>query len=740
MRKFYLLLTIGVFCMSTFAQVASVQGVPMSKSSNQIAPKLTATDTFAFDDIDFWAGEGQNKAAMTIQWNVDGEQYSKVWGYKWDGEATGYDMMQAIAAADSRLYYLFATTQYGIYVCGIGYDQDYDDDISFCKTTTFALPQNGKYETAYETYQDWKASDPNDYWQNGTNVGFWNYYTKEEGGDFTSSMVGNANRNLQNNSWDFYNYSPDYNQATPVALTMSAAKANENRYTDGIFLLNQDWFGHRNSSINFLKSNGTFVFDAYRKANTNENGVEALGCTAAYATIYGNKVYAISKQAQDGGDNNSNGGGRLVIANAKTLEKIKGIADLNGADGRTFLALNETIGYIGTTNGIHLFDMETLTVGEKIEGTSGEIGVMYRVNNYVFATISSGVIVINATDNTVNKTIAANGGSVGNITVSIDGSVWIPAGNKLVRINPNDLTTTSFNIPSNATLPNDGSWAWIVTPFFASHKTNTLYWYHSKKVFKFDYTLDTPQPEEIYDLTDSGWGLYDGAANINPVNDHIFLYCGKGWSNSYCVFEIDTEGNKIGEYALNDAAKNYWFPEMPFFTDNFAPVLNYENAISLTAGNTNIIDLNAMVSDIDNYSVLTTKTITSIEDETVLTATIENSQLVIEPLIAGNTDIIVRFNSNGKTIDATFNATVLKGGDGINEISSLRSAYFNHNELCINGCKGFVGQLFTINGNTVASLHIQEENFSTSLNLPKGVYVLAGYCRNEKISIKIIVQ
>ena len=47
-----------------------------------------------------------------------------VWGYKWDGEASGHDMIVAIAKADPRLVLL---TQYtgpmGYTIDGIGYSE-----------------------------------------------------------------------------------------------------------------------------------------------------------------------------------------------------------------------------------------------------------------------------------------------------------------------------------------------------------------------------------------------------------------------------------------------------------------------------------------------------------------------------------------------------------------------------------------------------------------------------------------
>jgi hypothetical protein len=100
----------------------------------------TAAYSYSLDDIDTWAGSGSNSAAMIVHWSSP-EYYnlaysggqetdmpapitelSLAWGYSFDGSATGWDMMTAIAAADSRLYVIGGSGT----VQGIGYDLDGD--------------------------------------------------------------------------------------------------------------------------------------------------------------------------------------------------------------------------------------------------------------------------------------------------------------------------------------------------------------------------------------------------------------------------------------------------------------------------------------------------------------------------------------------------------------------------------------------------------------------------------------
>lgn len=60
-----------------------------------------------FDDIDLWVGTGSNRAALVIDFHDGGSEAASeeswVWGFRWSGTATGFDMLSAVAAADVSL-------------------------------------------------------------------------------------------------------------------------------------------------------------------------------------------------------------------------------------------------------------------------------------------------------------------------------------------------------------------------------------------------------------------------------------------------------------------------------------------------------------------------------------------------------------------------------------------------------------------------------------------------------------
>lgn len=53
----------------------------------------------SFDDIQFWTGDGSNRSALVLQWNDGGTPASLAWGYRWSGNATGIDMLRAVAGS-----------------------------------------------------------------------------------------------------------------------------------------------------------------------------------------------------------------------------------------------------------------------------------------------------------------------------------------------------------------------------------------------------------------------------------------------------------------------------------------------------------------------------------------------------------------------------------------------------------------------------------------------------------------
>ena len=58
--------------------------------------------TISADEIQYWVGEGENQVVVAISW-CSYTETALAWGYRFDGEATVFQALSAIAAEDSRL-------------------------------------------------------------------------------------------------------------------------------------------------------------------------------------------------------------------------------------------------------------------------------------------------------------------------------------------------------------------------------------------------------------------------------------------------------------------------------------------------------------------------------------------------------------------------------------------------------------------------------------------------------------
>src|SRR5712671_2394496 len=88
-----------------------------------VASAPTAHAAFTFSDIQYWVGTGANRAAIAIDWS-DGSTNppALVWGFRWNGIATGRDMLRAVVTSDDRLFAKFGgSTGSESAVYGLGY-------------------------------------------------------------------------------------------------------------------------------------------------------------------------------------------------------------------------------------------------------------------------------------------------------------------------------------------------------------------------------------------------------------------------------------------------------------------------------------------------------------------------------------------------------------------------------------------------------------------------------------------
>lgn len=530
-----------------------------------------------------------------------------------------------------------------------------------------------------------------------------------------SHPAGTDFRHYGNTSWIAAGNDPAQMKSVPLPATSRATTDAD--YTQGVFMVNEEWYGHQNGSVNFLTSQGEWIYNVFQK----ENPGRELGCTTQFGTIYGDKIYLVSKQPKDPGTNVM--GSRFTVCDAKTMQVIKEFEFIASktvvgkqgqdslvsiADGRSYLPVDEQKGYIGTSNGIFLYDSDKMTIGKQIKGTGNpndegygqlyyaQIGTMLRANDYVFAVHQqAGLLVIDPKTDQVVRTLAApvetelvSGKKeevqrgFGSIVMSKDGNLWISlakntmgdgsALNYMLKLNPYTFEVDTIPFPTNEGIegiPN--SWyAWTADGFCASAKENKIYWngYGTGSWFTgfkiFCYDIDQQKFSLVTDISKlpGNWRLYGTGFRIHPATDELYCSLYHQFNDpNYELVRFSSKGKLLQEYPM---IVNYWFPAMPVFPDNAAPIISpaFPSTVQLTAkapvykrwlGN--------LATDADNMDAAIVKTVSEITPDSPFEAIVRNDSLIIgvsTPAATGSrATITVQFNSNGKLITKEITVT-----------------------------------------------------------------------------------
>lgn len=621
----------------------------------QKAAKAVASTGIDFSKIERWAGEGDCKAALAIKW-ADGQNDGKtlVWGYRWKSTETktGEDLIRAVVKADPALYMMATQASWGFYIGAFGYDVDGDRHVTLTTMEDEIYPRNGVFDipsSEFETTVSTKWGE-SDAWNTPSGyTDYWGYYTAEKASDaIVYSNVGASGRNLTDGCVDAYVFlSSSLENVYDGNLEYLPATVD---YTKGAYIVNEDWYGHRNSTVNFLSKDGTFVYDH----------VENLGVTACYGTFFGNRFYAISKQ--DGGY------GRISVCDANSTRVIKQIKDIDGKEGRSFCGVDEHKAYVSTSRGIYTLNLDELTVGAAVKNADGgdanlgECGNMVRLGDYVYATeYGKSLRIIDCNTDRIVATISS--AKVYSITMSKDGQLWVSTDKGISRVNTESRQLEEIALPSGVSVPAK-SFAWTPDGLCASLQNNVIYWTSASgwnpptTIFKYD--IDNNEFAKVVDLTNDPEkrSIYGCSFRVDTKTDNLYLTAAVGYNNDYKVRRYDADGKQLAEYVMDDKDKNYWFPGMFVFPDTEDPIVGKIDAVNVEENKDFVVDLDKVCSDADNFQAAIVKTVNSVADNNVATATVKNGKLVVTGVKAGNTTVELNFCSNGISTTATVNVTV----------------------------------------------------------------------------------
>ena len=379
---------------------------------------------------------------------------------------------------------------------------------------------------------------------------------------------------------------------TLIASAMIAGNSMQSiaqNYTNGVYVLNEDWYGHNNSTLNFWNPEAqTIDYLIMQMANNYEY---SLGCTAQYGQLYGDFIVITGKQDKDPGEPGDMKSGRVAILHKNTLKPVGDEVhplisvnenDKSDADGRGVCFVDNKKFYVGTSNGIYVFkwneqgkiftwDSEkiipgtenNLITGDEVSNADGlgplyqnQIGMMLRTQDYVFAIKQDlGVLVINPETDEIITIIE---GCFSTMAQSKDGDIWVGVnyqeegnednlnypygwngdawnGSQLMCIDQYTLETKKVRIDTGG-IPQ--SWyAWTAGSLTASETENALYfvytdpslgqinWFRNCVLYRFN--IDAIDWNNI-DLTNPDEAYAEGACEeiYDSSFDDLYFYGG----------------------------------------------------------------------------------------------------------------------------------------------------------------------------------------------------------------------
>lgn len=698
-------------------------------------------------DIASWTGEGDTEVALVIAWNDGRSPEALVWGYRGTVETTVITMLNEVVKADPRLFSL-TRRQGGYTVDGLGFDLNGENTVALVVGGNSTYPKyqtSGLFTSTPGNYNRWTCTDEEDHWNSPSEAepGVWRCFEQQPDGTTVEADV-NATR-LQAGATYLFLYEkadgsrPDYTGAVAVEPYEQVPVD----YTQGLFLVNEDWYGWDNGTVNFLTSDGRWVYRAFRR----ENPGETLGVTTQYGTIYGGCFFFVSKQANSTAGTST--GGRLVVADALTLKKVAAFDEIRG-DGRAFVGVDEHTAYIGTSSGITRLDLESMSLGEEIAGTAsegglyaGQIGAMVRAGGYVFAAKQAvGVLVIDATTHTLYTTIDLP--TISTLTLGRDGGVWAADATSLVRIDVATLETRSRLLPDDCRV--SSTWgAWNAGSLCAAYRNNFLYFANEKGNQIARYHIPTDELDaDFFTLPDQNKAYvqqFQGAGlRVDPRNDRLIVTATQsGYLSHYMnnwVHVVDgLSGELLGTVELEPY---YWFPALPVFPDNEAPVIALADELSVGEEPVKV-SLLEVVSDADNLSAAIVSTV-EVEDTSIATARISGYDLTVSGVKPGDTWLTLTVNSNGKKATRTVDVQVTEAS-GIDEaMCTAVEAWPNpvHDRLTIVAVDGSVFGLVDLRGIPVCRGVVSGGKAAVDLSsIAPGIYVLTvqngGSVKNMRI-------
>lgn len=483
-------------------------------------------------------------------------------------------------------------------------------------------------------------------------------------------------------------------------LVALAALGQDLTFTNGVIFVNEDRYGPNQGSINFYNYDyNEMEYNVYALVNPTTE----LGVTTQHGQLYGGRLFLVSKQANGNEASGSTLGSRLAVLDAASLKQQASLLRFGQSadsvyDGRCYCAVNPHKGYIATSAGLFVLDVDAMTTTGPISGTQssargdynslyyGQCGDMVRFGQYVYAVQQGmGLHVVDPKADTIVTTLAFP-----HIV-----TVFVTAGGKLMVANnsrevydfgtgPYVANFTSIDPVTHEAIdvyePGElfgalSSWgAWRARMLCVDPVAEKVYYYYDEfqnhiSCYDFstrefiDHFIDLPEAAEVnWDGSRNHQGLYASAISFDPhTGDMVVqtteaapMYAYEIFNHNWVLFYDATSRELKRQVRLRDA---YWFPAMAVYPDVEVPTVTIGN-MCLAQGDETAISLLDAVNDADNMAALAVTTAVS-ADETVARVDVRGLNLIVTALAPGQTTVGVTTDSNGRMATCSFTVTVV---------------------------------------------------------------------------------
>lgn len=349
-----------------------------------------------------------------------------------------------------------------------------------------------------------------------------------------------------------------------LSLSTHAFAATE--YTNGMFILNEDWFGHDPSSLNFYSyTDGTMHYNVYAQANDGTKLSESVGPTTQTATIFDGKIYFCQKGAPQGS---------VVVADAKTLKFIKRINIPTNNYAHFFCGVEGTHkAYVSTSGGIYTFNTLTDDFGPVVADTETEAYTdMVIKNGYLLAVnTGTGIAKVRIADDTYQLEMLdiphpTSVFFVGNDAyASSNSATWgVPgpdAVEKIYKFDVAPMTVTETYTVDYA--PQNTSFAYKHVTILTDTVNGDVTYAPAEGadfVSRFNVNTQTFTPKVI--TFEAPQKMYGNVVGRNSINGDIYAATFQDYGSQNYWFNVySAEGTLKSSVKLNE---HYWFPAMMF--------------------------------------------------------------------------------------------------------------------------------------------------------------------------------